>query len=92
MTHDELLAKIDEKGNHPFATLQYNEVGQTDIQAAFSALRAVVELHKPDEIDRCIGCDRWLVAGWEGNLDNYNDWNHCHTIQAIKKELQNGSM
>jgi len=79
MTHDELLAKIEVKGNHPFATLQYNEVGQTDIQAAFSALRAVVELHKPeipyglhDAVEAC-------------PIDG--DVYPCLTIQAIEKEL-----
>jgi len=82
MTHDELLAKIAVKGNHPFATLQYNEVGQTDIQAAFSALRAVVELHKQfkySDKDYCNIClddegDNWLSYP-------------CFTIQAIEKEL-----
>jgi len=87
MTHDELLAKIEVKGNHPFATLQYNEVGQTDIQAAFSALRAVVELHKP--------------FGWNSNnlhlcciaCADFDDGDvvpasyPCPTIQAIEKEL-----
>jgi len=77
MTHDELLAKIAVKGNHPFATLQYNEVGQTDIQAAFSALRAVVAIHKP--------------VYWQG-IEMVCDWCDirsypCPTIEAIEKEL-----
>lgn len=80
MTHDELLAKIEVKGNHPFATLQYNEVGQTDIQAAFSALRAVVELHKPEPLDErgdvCLACCPDLLTPYP-----------CPTIEALEKEL-----
>ena len=96
MTHDELLAKIEVKGNHPFATLQYNEVGQTDIQAAFSALRAVVAIHTPFE--------KMTGAAWTPSngitepsselycrhcsntgslMPNYP----CPTIQAIQKVL-----
>jgi len=86
MTHDELLAKIEVKGNHPFATLQYNEVGQTDIQSAFSALRAVVELHKPNENNQCPECEYYYI-----DEIKYCDY-PCPTIQAIEKELQNGSM
>ena len=59
MTHDELLAKIDYaiEGN------PYDEY--------ISALRAVVELHKPDEFNHCGVCNQYL----------------CETIQAIEKEL-----
>jgi len=59
MTHDELLAKIDYaiEGN------PYDEY--------ISALRAVVELHKPDEFNHCGVCNQYL----------------CETIQSIEKEL-----
>jgi len=87
MTHDELLAKIAVKGNHPFATLQYNEGGQTDIQAAFNALRAVVAIHRPFTWNSnnpqvcCVACD----SGEEGDI--YPARYPCPTIQAIEKEL-----
>ena len=63
MTHEELLKDIDDQ---EFAY---------DILA--SALRAVVELHKPIEYTPyCEGCDL---------LRRYYP---CPTIQAIEKELQ----
>lgn len=74
MTHDELLAKIDEG----------SRVCELD-SPAWSALRAVVEVHKPwntdrfgEPIDVCVGCfdvtDDFIVYP-------------CPTIQAIEKEL-----
>jgi hypothetical protein len=75
MTHDELLARIKEKGSANFATLKHNPDGQKNIQDVFNALRAVVELHKPiihalpDET--CWACQ---------------DLYPCPTIQAIEKE------
>lgn len=70
MTPDELLAKID--------TL---EARYTDYPT-YLALRAVVELHQPQDItlpdgswgENCSVCD--------------NGWTYpCRTIQVIKKEL-----
>jgi hypothetical protein len=73
MTHDELITYIDDstdglKHEHLFEKLLANT----------QALRAVVELHKPVEIDREL---------------NYNcqecEWGYpCPTIQAIEKELE----
>jgi hypothetical protein len=71
MTHDELLAKIDE---------------QTDFDAGYAlgpALRAVMELHKPwpcaqDCCDYCEECDKDNEIGV-----TYP----CPTIQAIEEEL-----
>jgi len=71
MTHDELLVDLDELDR------SCSVVG-----IAVSALRAVVELHKPQEITlpngewgaNCIICDGWSYP--------------CPTIQAIEKELQ----
>ena len=68
MTHDELLAKIDS-----FSCCS----GAHEL-----ALRAVVELHKPQEITlpngewgiNCVHCDGWEYP--------------CPTIQAIEKELE----
>ena len=71
MTHDELLAKIK------FSRNDFNYV------APHNALRAVVELHKPQEIT--------LPNGeWGQNCYLCDDgWNYpCQTIQAIEKELK----
>jgi hypothetical protein len=72
MTHDELLAKIEDdfdydSVNHKF---QY-------------AVRAVVELHKPelhqnDNVERCVQCSSFSYR--------YVEY-PCSTIQAIEKEL-----
>ena len=67
MTHEELLAKIDEGGAYAFERDSYGWV----------ALRAVVELHKPDSTPflrkDCLCC---------------KDIYPCPTIQAIEKELK----
>ena len=60
MTHDELLAKID----YWFDTDNFH--------LHKNALRAVVELHKPDDDSFC-GICTWSFP--------------CPTIQAIEKEL-----
>ena len=69
MTHDELLAKLAPQ-----------QKTASEWLAGFQALRAVVELHKPNvfSIGRplCIAC-----AGF--NSTTYP----CPTIQAIEKEL-----
>jgi len=62
MTHDELLAKI----NYDIEGNPYDEY--------MSALRAVVELHKPDT-NYCDACE------WQHAYP-------CPTIQAIEKELK----
>ena len=78
MTHDELLAKIDEieiKTNNTTLLLGV----QTALLTQNKALRAVVELHKPDpKWDNCMGCQE-TDGGWYDN---------CPTIQAIEKELK----
>ena len=69
MTHNELLANINEG----------SRVCELD-SPAWAALRAVVELHKPNpEGDECSHC------GWEcgGELISFP----CDTIQSIEKEL-----
>jgi len=60
MTHDELLAQLEGLWHDSFKALGYQ------------ALRAVVELHKPDEFNHCGVCNQYL----------------CETIQAIEKELR----
>jgi hypothetical protein len=64
MTHDELISLLTTMTNHDAIFMK-------------DAIRAVVELHKPVEIDREL---------------NYNcqecEWGYpCLTIQAIEKEL-----
>ena len=71
MTHDELLAKIDS-----FTCCS----GTHEV-----ALRAVVELHKPEDepfqgVFNCAECTQGAFA----SLTAYP----CPTIQAIEKELQ----
>lgn len=76
MTHDELLAKINKYLND----IQSGQIWTTDTFT--KALRAVVELHKPQEItlpngdwgSNCACCD----IGFEYP---------CPTIQAIEKAL-----
>ena len=70
MTHDELLAKID--------TL---EARYTDY-STYLALRAVVELHKPDMRGNCDICS-WIVG-----KPGFVHYSACPTIQAIEKELK----
>ena len=48
MTRDELLAKLDELDH------SCSVVGVT-----VAALRAVVELHKPDSTGGCNACEQW---------------------------------
>ena len=67
MSHDELLADINE-------AIQYEEDKQV-----WKALRAVVELHKPDVRKNCDLCT-WIT---NGGLVLYP----CPTIRAIEKEL-----
>jgi hypothetical protein len=83
MTHDELLAELtDTDPVYTRATL-------------YSALRAVVELHRPawynsrdTEIKDayCAGCDE-RCGCWEGDIMTRNTWESCPTIKAIEKEL-----
>ena len=70
MTHDKLLAKVDAL-----------EARYTDYPT-YLALRAVVELHKPEQLDEdefaCLGC----------RIGTSQFGYPCPTIQAIEKELQ----
>lgn len=69
MTHEELLAEID----------RLDKVLEDSY--GIQALRAVVELHKPDQ-DYPEYCD---VCWWE---EHERETYPCQTIQAIEKELQ----
>jgi len=72
MNHDELLAKIDEEGEF---LVQYFD----SKPIVHSALRAVVELHNPDEDNEYCVYDspEWGPVPYP-----------CATIQAIEKELE----
>ena len=73
MTHEELLAR-----------LWIIPARVTELQHganAVQALRAIVELHKPQEITLPNG-------GWGTNCPVCDDWEYpCPTIQAIEKAL-----
>jgi hypothetical protein len=70
MTHDELLEELNE-------IIKDFDQKYDNSNPYYKALLAVVELHKPFEIDR------------EGNYNCQEcEWGHpCQTIQAIKREL-----
>ena len=84
MTHDELLKLILD------SEIRSNEVGQ----GGWQALRAVVELHKPEYWEN-IHDPNWngnecSVCFTDGNLEIPSariDY-PCPTIQAIEKELK----
>jgi hypothetical protein len=73
MTHDELLAKIND-----FESIVHPNIWDKSTYAYWrNALRAVVELHKPWNF----GCSHCINI--EGGYMSYP----CPTIQAIEKEL-----
>lgn len=77
MTHDELLALIKEKDlsfSHPDSVFTMND-------KVNKALRAVVELHKPDG-GLCNHCEEGFIMG------SIPVVYPCPTIQAIEKELR----
>lgn len=75
MTHDELLIIINKYCNDIIS----GQVWTTDV--FIKALRAVVELHKPEPLDErgdvCLTCCPDLLTLYP-----------CSTIQAIEKELR----
>jgi len=73
MTYDELLARLSETA---ILTETFNN------RAVARALRAVVELHKPDSTGGCNACEQWTNEG------AYQLPYPCPTIQAIEKELK----
>ncbi len=80
MTHDELLAKLAD--NYQLA--DYAELrGEDGSLHTHQALRAVVELHKPDSsrMPFCVECR----TVWQGEIDIV--LYPCPTIKAIEKEL-----
>lgn len=87
MTHDELLAKIDEiESVGWWSPIKYR-------YPSTIALRAVVELHKPVPLEfvQLIVCKQCAYETGEGyDYDMYSQTYPCKTIQAIEKELSNG--
>lgn len=84
MTHDELLARVDEDEKFLEQYFGGKFKGQ-------SALRSVVELHKPAKhsemnefADEGIGCSG---CGYDFDYAIWNAPYPCPTIQAIEKEL-----
>ena len=78
MTHDELLARINE------LKYEVGDSGMNEEHKASYALRAVVELHKEMKVKRTLSDGDWFeTEQCEGCLDFYP----CPTIQAIEKEL-----
>jgi len=74
MTHDELLARMSELSK------------ETAYEPCFEfedALRAVVELHKPDEPDFPDEWESCVECSGNGYVAMYP----CQTIKAIEKEL-----
>ena len=81
MTHDELLAKIDEEGE--FLVQHFDSKPRVH-----SALRAVVELHKPSEIADAFGDIGCVECDYDADYKIWNQPYPCPTIQAIEKELK----
>ena len=79
MTHDELLARLS--GPLP---ITMTLVGQNKVT---DALRAIVELHKPDKDNQCEECSIMIrcedCAKWVHNNIDYP----CFTIKVIESEL-----
>lgn len=76
MTHEELLDKL-----HDF---EMNECYENECASSYHALRAVVELHKPQMYKPQNKRDEELgLAKCDGCYLSYP----CPTIQAIEKEL-----
>jgi hypothetical protein len=78
VTHDELLAKIEE--NRAFLASQIFDAYPSSDFVITTALRAVVELHTPSPIPDWVPTKEELMC-WCAHVYP------CPTIQAIEKEL-----
>ena len=77
MTHDELLAEIDEAIEMAVYEERLGCGGGWSRGA--KALRAVVELHKQDKDNFCVHCSA---------IDEFPERYPCYIIKIIEKELQ----
>lgn len=74
MIEDALLVKL--------LVMEADESEQTRLSKTTQALRAIVKLHKRQEITMPDG-------SWGSNCSECdNNWGSCKTIQAIEKELK----
>ena len=78
MTPDELLAKLDKEIK---LSSNSNAYGEYHADSFLTALRAVVELHKPDMRGNCDICS-WIVG-----KPGYVIYEVCPTIRAIENTL-----
>ena len=86
MTHDELLAKIDQIIAFEAPRPIKENIWEIGGYLSALALRAVVKLHKPVEMMRGVGKENYskkLFCSFESDDQRYP----CSTIQAIEKEL-----
>ena len=86
MTHDELLAKIDQIIAFEAPRPIKENIWEIGGYLSALALHAVVELHKPVEMMRGVGKENYskkLFCSFESDDQRYP----CPTIQAIEKEL-----
>ena len=74
ITNDELLIKID----------NFEPDDELDSVKSMNALRAVVELHKPDEPDFPDEWESCVECSGNGYVAMYP----CQTIKVIEKELE----
>jgi hypothetical protein len=78
MTHDELLKYI----NDYITLIELNDMPAT--AKVIKSLRAVVELHRPEEI-RLLSGD--IADTYCYECEGFSDW-PCPTIQVIEKEIR----
>jgi hypothetical protein len=86
MTHDELLAKA-ELTLGTYISKYYGSKKDVELRSdvidSLQALRAVVELHKPDEPDFPDEWESCVECSGNGYVAMYP----CPTVKAIEKEL-----
>ena len=90
MTRDELLDKINE-GIVTCTCEGWGNNCWADESKPWSALRAVVELHKPSEAWGDTHCGFCFDLAWEPSglqMDSKQFIYPCPTIQVIEKELR----
>lgn len=83
MTHDELLAKIDKQDHAIVVGGIGSEIEVSRLITFRHAIRAVVELHKPDEPDFPDEWENCVECSGNGYVAMYP----CETIKVIEKEL-----